>query len=89
MPSTRSNKKPQHKVTKRSRPTTKAATNSKAQLPKMADADPSGPVYFWRESEPLGGYLSQWYPCAFIDDADPTIIYPTAEQQVLPLSVPS
>jgi len=40
----------------------------------------SSPVYFWRESDPLTGYLSQWYPCAFSDDADPSVIYPTAEQ---------
>jgi predicted NAD-dependent protein-ADP-ribosyltransferase YbiA (DUF1768 family) len=37
------------------------------------------PVYFYRPTEP-SGYLSQWYPCAFTDDQDPSIIYPTAEQ---------
>lgn len=37
-------------------------------------------VYFWRESDPELGYLSQWYYCPFRDDKDPEIIYPTAEQ---------
>jgi hypothetical protein len=46
----------------------------------MADANAPSPVYFWRETEPSTGYLSQWYPCAFTDDTDPSIIYPTAEQ---------
>jgi predicted NAD-dependent protein-ADP-ribosyltransferase YbiA (DUF1768 family) len=36
-------------------------------------------VYFYRPTEP-SGYLSQWYPCAFTDDQDPSIIYLTAEQ---------
>ncbi|KAL2131566.1 hypothetical protein VTI74DRAFT_4890 [Chaetomium olivicolor] len=48
------------------------------------DTDPSSsPVYFWRDSEPEGGYLSQWYPCAFSDDADPSIVYPTAEHYMM------
>lgn len=78
MPSKRS--KPQHKVTKRAKSTRSKTAASKAQAPIMADASSPSPVYFWRETEPSTGYLSQWYPCAFTDDADPSIIYPTAEQ---------
>ena len=54
----------------------------------MVDTNPSSPVYFWRESEPSTGYLSQWYPCAFSDDTDPSIIYPTAEQYFAPHPLP-
>ncbi len=79
MPSKRS--KPQHRVSKRTR---SKPTAPKPQTPKMADTNPSSPVYFWRESEPATGYLSQWYPCAFSDDTDPSIIYPTAEQYLPP-----
>ncbi len=35
-------------------------------------------VYFWRETEPETGYLSQWYPCAFTDESG--TVYKTAEQ---------
>ena len=35
-------------------------------------------VYFWRETEPETGYLSQWYPCAFTDETG--TVYKTAEQ---------
>ncbi|KAK4251223.1 hypothetical protein C7999DRAFT_10993 [Corynascus novoguineensis] len=39
--------------------------------------------YFWRETDPVTGYLSQWYPCAFSDDKDPSIIYQTAEHYMM------
>jgi hypothetical protein len=75
MPSRRS--KPDHKVTKRARA-------SEAPVPAV-QPQPSislevSPVYFWRETDPWTGYLSQWYGCAFTDDTDPSIVYPTAEQ---------
>jgi hypothetical protein len=46
----------------------------------MASSSDSGPVYFWRESNPEVGYLSQWYHCPFLDDKDEKIKYKTAEQ---------
>lgn len=39
-------------------------------------------VYFWRESDPELGWLSQWYDCPFHDDENPERIYQTAEQYV-------
>ena len=38
------------------------------------------PVYFWRESDPTTGWLSQWYYCPFRDDKNPELVYDTAEQ---------
>ncbi|TFB02741.1 N-glycosidase R617 [Trichoderma ghanense] len=49
-------------------------------------AEPSGdsePIYFWRETDPQNGYLSQWYYCPFRDDKDPNIIYETAEHYMM------
>lgn len=46
---------------------------------KMATSNP-GPVYFWRETDPATGYLSQWYYCPFKDDQDEKKTYKTAEQ---------
>ncbi|TQV93848.1 protein T24A6.7 [Cordyceps javanica] len=40
-------------------------------------------VYFWRESDPELGWLSQWYYCPFRDDEHPEIIYPTAEHYMM------
>ncbi|OAA40526.1 protein T24A6.7 [Beauveria brongniartii RCEF 3172] len=37
-------------------------------------------AYFWRESDPELGWLSQWYDCPFRDDENPERIYQTAEQ---------
>ena len=37
-------------------------------------------VYFWRESDPDFGFLSQWYYCPFTDPKDDSIVYFTAEQ---------
>ncbi len=80
MPPKRS--KPQHRVTKSAKASKrKAARTAAPPISNMTDADSSSsPVYFWRDADPLTGYLSQWYPCAFSDDADPSIVYPTAEQ---------
>ncbi|SPQ17832.1 0145b5db-60e5-4ff1-8392-a770bfda7eb5 [Thermothielavioides terrestris] len=49
----------------------------------MPAASSSSPVYFWRDTEPSTGYLSQWYPCAFTDDANPSIIYRSAEHYMM------
>lgn len=38
------------------------------------------PLYFWRETDPKTGWLSQWYFCPFKDDKNPAIVYETAEQ---------
>ncbi|PTB65604.1 DUF1768-domain-containing protein [Trichoderma citrinoviride] len=43
----------------------------------------SEPIYFWRETDPQTGYLSQWYYCPFRDDKDPNIIYETAEHYMM------
>ncbi|ATY65860.1 protein T24A6.7 [Cordyceps militaris] len=40
-------------------------------------------VYFWRESDPELGWLSQWYYCPFRDDENPERIYPTAEHYMM------
>ena len=73
MPSRRS--KPAHKVTKRA-----GAVKAPVPSAQPQTAIPDNPVYFWSEKDPVTGYLSQWYACAFTDDTDPTIVYPTAEQ---------
>jgi hypothetical protein len=76
----KSQKTQQHRVTKRAK-TTKTKLPTPEALPSTLDSPSSpSPVYFWRETEPLTGYLSQWYPCAFTDDTDPSIVYQTAEQ---------
>ncbi|KAK3903055.1 hypothetical protein C8A05DRAFT_33222 [Staphylotrichum tortipilum] len=85
MPPKRS--KPQHRVTKSARAGGRRKATTVTPTPNRADANSSSssssPVYFWRDSDPLTGYLSQWYPCAFSDDADPSIIYPTAEHYMM------
>ncbi|PQK13331.1 hypothetical protein BB8028_0004g02620 [Beauveria bassiana] len=40
-------------------------------------------VYFWRESDPELGWLSQWYDCPFHDDENPERIYQTAEHYMM------
>ncbi|KAM0253003.1 hypothetical protein ACHAP5_000868 [Fusarium lateritium] len=45
-------------------------------------SDP-GPVYFWRETDPEVGYLSQWYYCPFRDDQDEEKTYKTAEHYMM------
>ncbi|KAL2198969.1 hypothetical protein P885DRAFT_58379 [Corynascus similis CBS 632.67] len=79
---------------KRSRPQHRVARVSQARRAAQQKASPSpqnqsngletsSPVYFWRETDPVTGYLSQWYPCAFSDDKDPSIIYQTAEHYMM------
>jgi hypothetical protein len=51
-------------------------------ISKSSAADDSGSIYFWRESDPIHGYLSQWYYCPFTDKDDPSVVYETAEQYV-------
>jgi hypothetical protein len=52
-----------------------AAQSQKDEAPQ---SPPGSPVYFWRETHPNTGYLSQWYQCPFTD-AEGTV-YKTAEQ---------
>ncbi|KND87557.1 Uncharacterized protein TOPH_07832 [Tolypocladium ophioglossoides CBS 100239] len=42
-----------------------------------------GPLYFWRETDPATGWLSQWYYCPFRDDEDPSRVYDTAEHYMM------
>ncbi|RBR20659.1 uncharacterized protein FIESC28_05176 [Fusarium coffeatum] len=49
----------------------------------MASSPDPGPVYFWKESDPEVGYLSQWYYCPFRDDGDEKITYKTAEHYMM------
>ncbi|KAL2757731.1 hypothetical protein ACRALDRAFT_1068247 [Sodiomyces alcalophilus JCM 7366] len=60
--------------------------------PQQPPGDPStptaapndaGPVYFWRETDPTTGWLSQWYYCPFRDDEDPNKVYFTAEHYMM------
>ncbi|KAF4457062.1 hypothetical protein FALBO_15274 [Fusarium albosuccineum] len=46
-------------------------------------ATSSDPVYFWRETDPETGYLSQWYYCPFRDDEDEKKTYKTAEHYMM------
>lgn len=63
------------------RKTVKKATVKKPRAKAMAyKDDDEGPVYFWKETDPMVGYLSQWYYCPFKDDKDPQKTYKTAEQ---------
>ncbi|KAL7914173.1 hypothetical protein GGI35DRAFT_439629 [Trichoderma velutinum] len=41
------------------------------------------PLYFWRETDPKTGWLSQWYYCPFKDDKNPAIVYETAEHYMM------
>lgn len=62
-----------------SSPATAAAVAATAlsSLSEPADA----PLYFWRESHPTTGWLSQWYACDFTDrDKSTGVVYRTAEQ---------
>jgi len=40
------------------------------------------PIFFWRETEPKTGWLSQWYFCDFTDPDG--VVYHTAEQYAPP-----
>lgn len=63
-----------NKATKR--PSKKPARRTTAKTSLQTDTA----VYFWRESDPNFGFLSQWYYCPFADPKDPSIVYATAEQ---------
>ncbi|KAL1841589.1 hypothetical protein VTJ49DRAFT_6899 [Mycothermus thermophilus] len=76
----KSSSKRQHRVSKRKPTKTKMSTQ--VSQPE-ASGSSSSPVYFWRDADPLTGYLSQWYPCAFTDDEDPSIVYRTAEHYMM------
>jgi len=70
---TQQSKKPNHKG---------AASKLQAAMANSTtegSADNNG-VYFWRETDPEHGYLSQWYDCPFRDKDAPNKIYKTAEQ---------
>lgn len=43
-------------------------------------AEDTSPIYFWRETHPETGYLSQWFNDPFHDPNEPSKIYKTAEQ---------
>ncbi|KAF4983573.1 hypothetical protein FZEAL_1052, partial [Fusarium zealandicum] len=47
------------------------------------DSSSSDPLYFWRETDPATGYLSQWYNCPFSDDEDAKKTYKTAEHYMM------
>ncbi|KAK4136791.1 DUF1768-domain-containing protein [Trichocladium antarcticum] len=74
------NTKPQHRVSKRA-PSRKNTTPAAPRPPATNGTDNA--LYFWRETDPATGYLSQWYPCAFTDDTDPSIVYQTAEHYMM------
>jgi len=86
MPTTRSGKQldATARVTKPRRD--KKTAPKPPQDTQTADAGPSTPpststaLFFWRETDPHTGWLSQWYPCAFTDDDG--VVYKTAEQSV-------
>ncbi|KAL2165480.1 hypothetical protein VTH06DRAFT_780 [Thermothelomyces fergusii] len=81
MPPKRS-KQQQHRVTKRSRQARSKTGPPAESRSATTTSEADSPVYFWRVSG-QAGYLSQWYPCAFRDDKDPSIIYPTAEHYMM------
>jgi len=63
-------------------PETAVGTENPGAGPSTAVPD-EGPVYFWRETHPATGYLSQWYACPFHDPKDPSKIYRTAEHYMM------
>ncbi|KAJ9157501.1 hypothetical protein NKR23_g611 [Pleurostoma richardsiae] len=72
------------------RPRAKAVKSSMASEEDASTAstnheadDNTSPLFFWRESHPETGYLSQWWPCAFRDAADPSKTYKTAEHYMM------
>ncbi|KAF3352626.1 13 kDa ribonucleoprotein-associated protein [Verticillium dahliae VDG1] len=44
---------------------------------------PSTPVYFWRETDPASGFLSQWAPSPFPHPANPSLVFRTAEHYMM------
>ena len=60
-----------------------AATRAKPETSTEksgSDGTVEDAIYFWRETDPENGYLSQWYDCPFRDKDAPNKIYKTAEQ---------
>ncbi|KAI0436248.1 DUF1768-domain-containing protein [Xylaria telfairii] len=61
----------------------KTSTSASPSTPSSSTAS-SDTIYFWRQTEPTTGYLSQWYTSApFRDRADPAKIYATAEHYMM------
>lgn len=85
MPTTRSGKQLDN-TTRVTKPRRDKKTLPKPKDTQAADPGPSAPsstsptLFFWRETDPRTGWLSQWYPCAFTDDNG--VVYKTAEQFV-------
>ena len=79
--STDSAAKPTVKQTRKrvGKPVKKAASKPKKTMASSSTWSDEGPVYFWRETDPMVGYLSQWYYCPFKDDKEEKT-YKTAEQ---------
>ncbi|KAM0271911.1 hypothetical protein ACHAQH_008913 [Verticillium albo-atrum] len=44
---------------------------------------PATPIYFWRESDPESGFLSQWAPTPFPHPTDSSIVFKTAEHYMM------
>ncbi len=77
--STRNRKKPDSIEQGPAAGTTKMAADAQdASTAGTSQCITAEGVYFWRETEPETGYLSQWYPCAFTDEEG--TVYKTAEQ---------
>lgn len=87
MPTTRSGKQLDN-TTRVTKPRRDKKTSPKPKDTQTADPGPSTPsstsptLFFWRETDPRTGWLSQWYPCAFTDSDG--VVYKTAEQFVPP-----
>lgn len=67
------------------RPTASSSTSTSQTeaTQEVANTNPSKrPLFFWRETELVTGWLSQWYLCDFTDPDG--VIYHTAEQYVSP-----
>ncbi|KAM0330210.1 hypothetical protein ACHAQA_004384 [Verticillium albo-atrum] len=57
--------------------------HSPAKTPKASSTVPSEPVYFWRETDPVHGFLSQWAPSPFPHPTDPSRFFRTAEHYMM------
>lgn len=80
MPATRSNKRSKQTVAGK-RLTKEAAATTKTASSTSSSSTQSGAIFFWRETEPETGWLSQWYQCDFTDE-DGEIRFKSAEQCV-------
>lgn len=76
---------------KRNNPSRNARPSKKQNTTTMSKArgglTTARGVYFWRESHPQLGYLSQWYWFPMRDSQDQSKVYYTAEQYVLPYRI--